>query len=389
MKALKVLLAAMLLIGAANMASAYDPLAGPVAISGEADLPFTPGPIIDNFSDTDPVNVWGGVTGTFSKYPTPPANSTCAASYTGTSLRLDYNVTGTDAYAGYYSKLGGQSASAYTWLIFWVRGTVGGELFKIELKNNVADNNRNHAAVYVNDFLDGGVTTTMQEVRIPFHNFANLNDFGSMKELVFVFERNQSEDSGSPLSGTVYIDQIAISSGAVNSVRIDHFGDKLGTCSLGGNMGDMSSGNPLDSASRSFTSGAGEYHDHPNALFSQYNVGWDRAGFFMLFGGGDTGWTAMPHDFSDYNYLTFYIKGWSGGYPNKVKIELADTDSVGLYWINVTDTWTKLSLPLASFGGLSKSGIKQFNVIYIRDAITIFGGSYNGGVYIDEVQFEK
>ena len=388
MKVLKVLLAAMLLIGAANMASAYDPLAGPVAISGEADLPFTPGPIIDNFSDTDPVNVWGGVTGTFSKYPTPPANSTCAASYTGTSLRLDYNVTGTDAYAGYYSKLGGQSASAYTWLIFWVRGTVGGELFKIELKNNVADNNRNHAAVYVNDFLDGGVTTTMQEVRIPFHNFANINDFSSMKELVFVFEKNASAANGSPASGTVYIDHINLSSGSVDPVRIDHYGDRVGVCSLGGNIGSM--GGYGGSAAHDFTSVSGTYKTYPNGLHSTYNVvsGW--AGVYMIFGGGDTGFIAMPHDFSAYSYLTFYIRAESGGRnPRKIKLELSDGND-RIYWFNgVTTSWQKVSIPLSSFPGLNKSAIKQLNIIYDRFPIWDIGGSQIGGVYIDEVQFEK
>ena len=170
-------------------------------VSASGTVPFSPGPLLDDFRGAG-VNLWRIGTGTFkSKPPAQKAEGFCIASYadnpgttfgrSGYSLKLDYDVSNFvientkyyGSFSGYYSKLGGANISSYKYLSFWVKGAAGGEYFKVELKNNVANANRNHAAVYVTDYLDGGVTNDWQKVTIPLDAFANINNWTSIKEM--------------------------------------------------------------------------------------------------------------------------------------------------------------------------------------------------------------
>jgi hypothetical protein len=158
------------------------------------------GPVLDDFNDGNTQNNWGYNSGPFAS-----AGASCTDSRVATSpqegaycLKLDYDVSFKDSYSGYWTLLGGESLSAYTSLSFWVKGTAGKELIKIEIKNDSST-----AAVYVTE-----VTTSWQEITIPFQYFSNIKDWTSMKELVFVFENYQSVINGSPTKGTIYIDKI-------------------------------------------------------------------------------------------------------------------------------------------------------------------------------------
>ena len=343
------------------------------------------GNVLDNFNDGGALNLWSGATGAFSdagKKGSMGFTNDPQAPYEGAfCLKLNYDVSTADAYAGYYSLLESKDLRGNTILSLWVKGGAGGEYFKIELKNNVIDINRKHAAVYVTDYLDGGVTTSWQQVEIPLHNFANINDWASGKEFVITFENSQSGTNGSPKAGTVYIDNISFTSLAVNIVRIDHYGDKVNTCALGGNMGDMAGAG--GSAIHNFTSASGTYNSYANGLWSQFSVSGTWGGHFIQFGGGANGITAVSHDFSEFNYFSFYIKAESAaGNPKTIKIELQDNWANRIYWATgITTGWQCYKIRLTDFLGLDKTTIKQLNFVY--------GGSPYGGVYIDDVQFEK
>lgn len=389
-----------------------------VVVDATGVVPLTPGPLLDDFRYAAGINVWRDVTGTFSKYATPPPDAICTISYTddtppfGHSLQLDYDVTRPESFSGYFSKLGGASLGAYTTISFWVKGASGGEYFKIELKNNSTTKYwdstegthyyRNSAAVYITDYLDGGVTTSWQKVTIPLHNFANLDGWTSMKEFVIVFENYQSGINGSPKDSILYIDNISFSSDTpVGVVRIDHFGDKVGTCALGGNIGDF----PGDggTAQYSFTSVEGTYHNSSNAMLSEYDVTTGYAGHFIVFGGGNAddnlgavekpekmGWIKIPHNFSSYQYLTFWVRAESvTKNPEGVKIELVTNDPWGGYfWVipgTITTSWKKYALEL---DGLSLTTVKQMNFVYEKWRIDGWGGDRAGTLYIDEIQFE-
>jgi hypothetical protein len=386
-------------LSAAGPAAAYDGLGGSVAITSRGTVPSTSGPLLDNFDEARTLNLWGGLTGTFSEFDPMTPTSICTASYTdaagvvfggsGHSLRLDYNVYGNNTFSGYYTDLAGADLSDFTHLTFWVRGASGGEYFKIELKNNASDANRKIARVYVSDFLDGGVTTAWQQVAIPFHNFANIDDWTSMSELTIVLENGQSAINGSPRSGTIYIDDIIFTKTAVAAVRIDHFGDKIKLCSLGGGMGEMDG--PGGTSQISFYSFAGGYHDYPNGLYGYYSVtdgSW--SGMYIKFSGGASGDTAMPHDFSEFNFLTFQIKALlASNNPKTIKVELQDASGTRVYWItDIMPDWTRYSIPLTSFSGLDKTTIKQLNFVYDGTVILAAGGNIEGGIFMDEIQFE-
>lgn len=161
-----------LLTGDVAVVLPYIDLKPGSALSTNATIPLTPGPLLDDFTAGEGVNVWRGATYTISSDPAvpPPADAVCNASFTndsaivygsaGKSLQLTYNVSRANSYAGYVSNLGGASTASYNYLSFWVKGAAGGEFFKITLSSNSADANRNKASVYITDYLQGGVTTS-------------------------------------------------------------------------------------------------------------------------------------------------------------------------------------------------------------------------------------
>ena len=348
------------------------------------------GPVLDDFNDGGKLNNWGYNTGAFNS-----TGASCIDSRDATSpqegsfcLKLDYDVLLQESYAGYWSLLEGEDLSGYTSISFWVKGTAGGEYFKVELKNNSTDTNRNRAAVYVTDYLDGGVTTGWQEVTIPFHNFVNLDGWNNMKELVFVFENYQSDTNGSPPQGTIYIDKISFGSSAVDQVRIDYFGDKLGTCALGGNIGDMHG----PGYTHSFTTS--EYRSSPCSLESIYDVNPNSwGGQFIIFGGGENGWTEIPHDFSDYNYVIVWIKAKSATEnPKILKVEMVDRTSSpypAVFLRKISTDWQRYAIPLSAFAGLYKNNISKMTFVYEDWRIDGDGGSRTGVLYMDDIQFEK
>lgn len=422
---MSVLIVSLFVIASISIVYAYTELSTTSAIRAEAQVPFTPQALLDDFRYAAPVNIWGTLTGTFSSSPAipPPANAICAASYTnvpaiayggaGYSLKLDYNVSAVNSYAGYYSLLGSASLTGYNAVSFYVRGAAGGEFFKVSLKNvsgaQYLDGSvhyyRNEASLYITDYLDGGVTTTWKKVTIPFHNFTNLDGWNAMKEFVIVFENAQSAANSSLPQGTVYIDNIQFENiPATTPVRIDHFGDRLGVSALGGNIG--SGGGNGGTASYDFAGEALNYSPYPYSIRVNYNVttGSAYAYAFFIFGGGNSaiedpsksGWIAIPHDFSAYNSMSLWIKGKSGTEnPKTIKIELVDSvKTTAVVLTGITANWQSYTIPLPTFINLGtgaildKRSIKQMTLVLEDWRISGAGGNKAGAVLIDSVQFE-
>ncbi|OGW77465.1 MAG: hypothetical protein A3C51_05315 [Omnitrophica bacterium RIFCSPHIGHO2_02_FULL_46_20] len=422
---MSVLVVSFFVIASISIVYAYTELSATSAIRGEGQVPFMPQPLLDDFRNAAPVNIWGTLTGIFSSSPAipPPANAICAASYTnntaiayggaGYSLQLDYNVSAANSHAGYYSLLGSASLTGYNAVSFYVRGAVGGEFFKISLKNasgtQYLDGSvhyyRNEASLYITDYLDGGVTTTWKKVTIPFHNFTNLDGWNAMKEFVIVFESAQSAANSSLSQGAVYIDNIQFENiPAATPVRIDHFGDRLGVSALGGNIG--SGGGNGGTASYDFAGEAGNYSPYPYSIRINYNVNTSSAYAyaFFIFGGGNnaiedpgkSGWIATPHDFGDYNYISLQVKGRSGTEnPKTIKIELADSvKTTAVVLAGITANWQSYKIPLSTFINLNtnaildKRSVKQMTLVLEDWRISGAGGNKAGAVLVDSVQFE-
>jgi hypothetical protein len=429
-----IILAAAVIFGQGIAAAGTDRT---VSVAGTATKLPTPGPVLDDFRYASLVNVWSTGTGTFSRSSAtpPPANEICSASYvndinaySGYSLKLDYNVSAPGSFAGYYSKLASQALNGYTAVSFYVKGSAGGEFFKVELKNTGTakiwdgaegtNYYRNSAFVYVNDFHESGaISTEWKKVTIPFHNFANLDGFSSMKELVFIFENGQSGANGSPTSGTVYIDNIVFETFPISAVKIDACKDKLLVNSLGGNMGVAAGGG---SGSLSVAALSDANHTASNAVKFDYNISadWSYAAASSVFGGGYTdntvekpdkgGYIKVPHDFSAYTNITFWARVAASDANNSCgfKVELHDFSGEGagepFYKIDREKTnpssapllktaWQKYTIPLASF-------MDWDNIVLHKDHIAelVFTVEWNntptgygvGTLYIDDVQFE-
>ena len=157
--------------------------------------------LLDDFNDGSMINYFGGLGGSFQSLP--PENLTTGTCFARIynhdfknvrgknrfSLELTYDVSNPNSFSGYFSKLEELDLAKYKYLSFWVKGTIGKELFKIELKNISNDVDRNKASVYINDYLDNGVSLQWQKVVIPLDAFVNLEyDLYSIKEMYIIFD---------------------------------------------------------------------------------------------------------------------------------------------------------------------------------------------------------
>lgn len=444
---ISVLTISMVIVANITNVCAYMPVSGPSSMKGQGEVPFTPQALLDNFNAANGLNAWNCITGTFSKstvIPTP-SNEKCTASYVNTtgvayegySLKLDYDVSQTSSfdgkptYAGYYSIMkgpaGGGSLTGYTAVSFYVKGSAGNEFFKVQLKNSSVTGywsaeksthyQRNMSSVYVTDFLPAGnaITTSWQKVTIPLHNFANLDGVSSMLEFAILFENAQSiankidpldPTKHSPTSGTIYIDNIMFETNPVTIVKVDLFGDMVGTCALGGNLGTASANGTISAA---FSNNTNEFSPYKNGLSLTYNVtGVDAwAAAYLIFGGGNVdetvtppvvienknemGWIAIPHDFSAYTKLTFRVRARSAT-ENPVVLIVEAKDDVVTKSVTVSpvlEGWGLATINLTSFTGLNKSKIRQLTFTLQGNTIGVYGGDRAGTIFIDAVQFEQ
>lgn len=395
------------------------------AVSATAVVIPSPPPdadIVDDFNDGDDTNYWNGGMGAISNGLTSISRSfemLGAHSGSGRSLKLAYNFNTTTAtWSGYYLNLNNdalvtKNISAYRQLSFWVKGGTGGvEHLKIGLENTSSDaGGRNRATLYVNDYLDGGITNVWRQVVIPLDAFANLDSLANAKTLTFVFEKSYADNEGMSLTEkTVFVDGIRFSAVTLPVLRVDHFGDKLGANALGGNLGDLTTfdGGATASSSIVSTTTADPY---PYSLKSNYNVNIppdppkrDWSGHVLIFGGGNTekiingnltppGWIPEPINLSRYQTLRFYAKAVAGGNPVKFKIELlSGSSNSAVYEVaGITTNWAPYSITLASPAGgtIDKTAINQMNIIYEKWRLGGAGGNLSGTVYFDKIEFSE
>src|SRR3989339_398848 len=349
------------------------------------------GPMVANFDNGGGLNLWGGTTGIFNSVGATASisySSSVAYGGSGYSLAITYGVPLAGVYSGAYtnlSSIGIADISAYKYLSFYVRGASVEKTFKLELQ----DSNGVNASLYVSDYLDGGITTAWQQVRIPLDAFVNLDSLANVSKIVFVFEHDYYERNGMPFSGTVYLDNISFGTDALSVVRIEHFGDKWDMNALGGNLGDMYGG-AVAYHSHDFSSLI--YNGYSYGLLSIYNVTSGWCGMYMLFGNA----SGKAHNFSGYGKLTLWLKSMSAETtPLKIKMELVD--AAGIHVARIPDhtttpavaistTWRKYTINFSAFAGLQPASIKQMNVVYEDTQV---GQNKMGAVYYDDIQFEK
>jgi hypothetical protein len=152
--------------------------------------------LADDFGDTNPQNARGGNPFLFGT----ESGGSIQAFYDGEALKLVYDVTTPNSFAGYSTPLARANLDLYSFLTFFVRGAAGGERIKVGLK----DASGNEIKIPLSDYLPGGVTTSWQKVAVPLDAFAGLTSRSAIESFVIAFE-NAIGGSG---RGAVFIDDI-------------------------------------------------------------------------------------------------------------------------------------------------------------------------------------
>lgn len=117
---------------------------------------------------------------------------------TGYSLKLDYDVDSPfSAYNGFFTNLMGIDISDYKYLIFYIKGDKAAGFttkVSVELKNKLE----------TGKVMVDGITDEWKKIVIPLDNFAGIDNFKEMKELVILF----TDLTATKKEGVIYIDDI-------------------------------------------------------------------------------------------------------------------------------------------------------------------------------------
>ena len=166
--------------------------------------------VVADFDTGDKPNNIGGDFGAWDKDPNDDTQGTemsfepddALGDPAGYSIRLDYDVDSPNpAYNGFWMKLNGENATQYNALSFYLKGDAASgytKRIKLELKDMT-----NKPSPYIVT----GLTDQWQKFSIPFEKFRRITDWESMNEFVIVFD----DINSNPKSGTIFMDQVALS----------------------------------------------------------------------------------------------------------------------------------------------------------------------------------
>ncbi|MBN1492745.1 MAG: hypothetical protein JW938_01210 [Candidatus Omnitrophica bacterium] len=402
----KVLVATLLLflmITQACYAIDYEVIASStVSVGGSFTPTETIGglPLIDDFNDGGTLNNLGGATGTFlnSGGDGVMKVSTVSVGTNNYAAKIDYTIRNTSTFGGYYSKLQSNSFTPYGYLYFDVRGANGGEYFKIQLQTNTGTYTQ--ANLMITDVLGATLTTSWQTVAIPLLSFFNLATISNMNELVFVFEGAQSDQNGItlPVSGSIYLDNIRVVTGSTpDSLLIDNFNDRVGTCSLGGSRADLADSGSVTGALNG------------SELVSIYTAVTTWGGHTIVLGGGGDSWQPVTrNELMQYNGVSITSRIISGTPRVKVEFEVHSPylgargflpDTRMFYYfdgmsaaVDFNDFLIATPLgvfPVTDLGGSFETAV---DIIYGKCSIIYEktnGYTDTGSIAIDNIRFEK
>jgi len=162
--------------------------------------------LIADFNSGEKPNKLGGNFGAWDKDPQDFTQfaiesfiSTIKHGNEGYSVQIVYDVASSNsAYNGFWMKLNNLDASEFNNFNFWVKGDEKRgftKVFKVELKNSRGE---------VGGTYISGITDKWQKISIPFSEFKEISDFGSLEEFVIVFE----DRVGTVKEGAIYLDDI-------------------------------------------------------------------------------------------------------------------------------------------------------------------------------------
>jgi hypothetical protein len=337
------------------------------------DIPYTiyrfqvsahPYLLIDDFADTNPVNVLGGNSWLFGT----ESGGSILAYYDKDSVRLVYDVSATSSYAGYTTLLRQANLTPYSAVTFLIKGASGGEKVKIGLRDSLG----NEPKIVLSEYLPRGVTTSWQKATIPLAAFTRVANWSSMESFVIVFENRIGSGTG-----TIFLDDIKFEPIPFIPIVVDNFNDMTGENGLGGSLWTSSGGGATidtayDPANRYGDSGAGYRVSFTGVTSSAWAA---------------TGTELMSLDASAARTISFCIKGANGG--ERPNIYLANrtgaTETKRFVdienYITVTRSWQRVDIPLEHFArqGIDLAHLAYFQVVFEWEEMA-------GTIYLDDIQ---
>lgn len=317
---------------------------------------------IDDFGDSNPINDLGGSSG--SVLMPAACGGTFSIDYTGSELKLDYDLPAASACTARYTTTLSPNAASYKMLAFEIKSDAEPELLHAMVGMN--DRAGHSARVKVGDWVNRVVTGTWQAVDVPLAAFATAIDISQLDTLFVEF----SETQGSR-RGTVYLDRLRLEQPRA-PIAVDNFDDQAPPNALGGTDRTFSgSGAVITTAyitTGTASASAASFVISYAVPLNEYAV-WE---------------TALPGlGVSGYDHLSFDIRGASGG--EKVNAYLNDGANrrfVDLEsYTPVGQTWTPVRIPLSAFTGVTLTRLSSVQIAFEYEPMT-------GTIYLDDLRFE-
>lgn len=293
-----------------------------------------------------------------------------SSGYTGSCMCFSYNLTD----GGWVQTLKDYSVKNFKYgdtLKFWFYGS--GDKNNLEIKLEDED-----GSVFVKTLQGVTDNNSWSEVKIPFNEFKygwggedqNL-DLSKIKKISFGVTKNHGG------KGYIIIDEVELYVSTSSLKLLDNFDDLDATNNFGGNNYTWCSNNGTLTVvyiSTVVYSGTG-------SVELNYDVtNQDAVSIFLMH--------LNNVDISNTTHLSFYIKGKDGG--ERLKIKFEDWEKLKNEWelpyyIEATDEWQEIIIPLSEFANLISSDTEKMKFDFVFDYS--IGGRRKGTVYLDEVKF--
>ena len=339
----------------------------------------------DDFNDSSTSNDWGGSTGTFTgSGGTISINRISSdASEGARSLEMQFDVTASSAYSGYYSRLNDTNLFTDTAnnraVSFFVKGLAGHEVFKIEVGESDALSQK----TLVRDFINGGVTTAWRQVYIPMmaYDQLNFNDSRWTGNLAFVFE----DGLGSPKSGTIRIDSIQIVK-TPDTYLVDTYDDGDTQKSSFGGTNTFYENQTEMNAQRDTSTFVG---DTGASLRIAYTCTGTSSGNYTVYEQTVNNGLGKGQDVRFATSLHFWIRadtGLRGPLANVWLIDMGNgsnqKDIESFVPAIPIDTWVPVNIPIRVFSGVDTPSLKMIKWAWEYE-------DKSGTMWLDAVEFSK
>lgn len=166
--------------------------------------------IVDNFEKPGKKNLRGGEFGAFGD---PNGIGQCYLFFSQIkdapqkksnkyALYIQWNTAKSGAFGGYWTQLMNLDLEKSNYLTFLVKGSRGGEKFKVGLRGDIKATHE--TKVHINKALSKGVTTQWQMVKMPLKWFKIIENWHHVNVLSINFEYEFGSGDGS-----IWIDEVA------------------------------------------------------------------------------------------------------------------------------------------------------------------------------------